>query len=76
VFEEGATAHGCMKTVGQDIIQIFYNDDLYPQLDFNHNSDQLLQITSRSFSKTPGRTNNFLHPAVIELCKRFYYSGN
>ncbi|KAF8229626.1 hypothetical protein L208DRAFT_1285634, partial [Tricholoma matsutake] len=89
VFKEGATTRGCMKTVRQDVIQIFYKDDLYLQLNFNHNSDQLEEVVANNVKKLlkdsrfhvglklneQGCTNNFLHPAVIELCKRFYYSG-
>ncbi|KAF8240967.1 hypothetical protein L208DRAFT_1215051, partial [Tricholoma matsutake] len=89
IFEEGATTCGHMKTIGHDIVQIFYKDDIYPQLDFNHNSNQLDEVVADNVKKLlkdsrfhvglqlneQGHTNNFLHPAIIELCKRFYYSG-
>jgi hypothetical protein len=35
-----------MKTIRCDIVQIFYKDDIYPQLDFNHNSDQLDEVVA------------------------------
>jgi hypothetical protein len=40
-----------MKTIGQDIIQIFYKDDLYLQLNFNHNSDQLEEVVANNVKK-------------------------
>ena len=40
-----------MKNVGRDVVQIFYKDDLYPQLDFNHNSDQLNQVVADNVKK-------------------------
>ncbi|KAF8232143.1 hypothetical protein L208DRAFT_1465797 [Tricholoma matsutake] len=79
VTEETTYQH--MKTIGRDIVQIFYKDDIYPQLDFNHNSNQLDEVVADNIKKLlkdshfHGCTNNFSHPAIIDLCKRFYYSG-
>ena len=40
-----------MKTVGHDVVQIFYKDDIYPQLDFNHNSNQLDELVADNIKK-------------------------
>ena len=40
-----------MKTVGRDVIQIFYKENLYLELDFNHNSDQLEEVVANNVKK-------------------------
>jgi len=40
-----------MKTVGWDVIQIFYKEVLYLQLDFNHNSNQLEEVVANNIKK-------------------------
>ena len=51
VFEEGTTSRGRMKTTARDVVRLFYKDDLYPDLDFCHNSAQLEELVADNVKK-------------------------
>ncbi|KAH9047212.1 hypothetical protein EDB84DRAFT_1620170 [Lactarius hengduanensis] len=65
VLNDGSTYRGRMKNVAREVVKKCFSKELEPRLDFGHNCEQEQQQ----------RTENFAHPAIIELCKRFYYSS-
>ncbi|KAH9023796.1 hypothetical protein EDB85DRAFT_2150948 [Lactarius pseudohatsudake] len=88
IFDDGASYRGRMKTMARDIVKSHFKAELEPSLAFDHNSSEEAQAISDAvrnclqnslFLVGPklddGRTENFAHPAAIELCKMFYYSG-
>ncbi|KAH9011811.1 hypothetical protein EDB84DRAFT_1444976, partial [Lactarius hengduanensis] len=88
VLNDGSTYRGRMKNVAREVVKKCFSKELEPRLDFGHNCEQE-QVISEAvqaiirgsrFLRRPEldenqRTENFAHPAIIELCKRFYYSS-
>ncbi|KAH9040937.1 hypothetical protein EDB85DRAFT_1886607 [Lactarius pseudohatsudake] len=89
VLNDGSTYRGRMKNVAREVVKKCFSKELEPRLDFGHNCEQEQQVISEAvqaiirgsrFLRRPEldenqRTENFAHPAIIELCKRFYYSS-
>ncbi|KAH9159459.1 hypothetical protein EDB89DRAFT_2083809 [Lactarius sanguifluus] len=89
IFDDGPSYRGRMKTMARDIVKSHFKAELNPSLTFGHNSSEQAQVISDAVRNTlqnslflvgpeldeNGRTENFAHPAAIELCKMFYYSG-
>ncbi|KAH9021266.1 hypothetical protein EDB85DRAFT_2152552, partial [Lactarius pseudohatsudake] len=89
VLNDGSTYRGRMKNVAREVVKKCFSKELEPRLDFGHNCEQEQQVISKAvqaiirgsqFLRRPEldenqRTENFAHPAIIELCKRFYYSS-
>ncbi|KAH9167798.1 hypothetical protein EDB89DRAFT_2074550 [Lactarius sanguifluus] len=89
IFDDGASYRGRMKTMARDIVKSHFKAELEPSLTYGHNSSEQAQVISDAvknclrnslFLVGPkldenGRTENFAHPAAIELCQMFYYSG-
>lgn len=48
IFEDGATYHGRLKTLGRHIVKSFYSDMIFPNVDGNLNSDQYHQLVSQN----------------------------
>jgi hypothetical protein len=40
-----------MKTIARDVVNIHYKDQLYPTLDFDHNSSQLEELVADNVNK-------------------------
>ncbi|KAH9170180.1 hypothetical protein EDB89DRAFT_1907927 [Lactarius sanguifluus] len=89
VYNDGSTHRGCMKNMAQAVVKKCFSKELEPRLSFGHNCVQEQQVISeavkavirgsqflrRAELNENQHTENFAHPAIIELCKQFYYSG-
>lgn len=40
-----------MKTIARDVVQLYYKDELYPTLDFGHNSAQMQRLVTENVDK-------------------------
>ena len=40
-----------MKTIARDVVQVHYKEELYPVLDFGHNSADLMKIIAENVNE-------------------------
>ncbi|KAH8978716.1 hypothetical protein EDB83DRAFT_2537489 [Lactarius deliciosus] len=81
----GHLENGKLAKFDDQVIKKCFSKELEPHLPFDHNSEQKRQVISEAVQaiirgsqflrRAELDENNFAHPAIIELCKQFYYSG-
>ncbi|KAH9171206.1 hypothetical protein EDB89DRAFT_1907216 [Lactarius sanguifluus] len=89
VYNDGSTHRGRMKNMARAVVKKCFSKELEPRLSFGHNCIQEQQVISEAVKAVirgsqflrkaeldeNQHMENFAHPAIIELCKQFYYSG-
>ncbi|KAF9522019.1 hypothetical protein CPB83DRAFT_920324 [Crepidotus variabilis] len=87
VFSEGTTYRGKLKTLAAQFVKTYYKEDLNTTTLYENQNGQLADIAANvekligiqnMFHKDGtdelGKTNNFMHPCIRDLCIEFFYS--